>query len=63
MCCDMAYDETGGCRACPGFFRGECPIHEIGRQSLYTKNRKNIRKIRLSMLICARIEVCPGLCL
>jgi len=45
MCCDMAYDEAGGCRARPGFFRGECPILEIGRQSLYTKYMKENRKM------------------
>ena len=28
----MAYDEVGGCRRC-GFFHGECPILETGRQS------------------------------
>ena len=28
----MAYDEVGGCRK-SGFFHGECPILETGRQS------------------------------
>lgn len=30
----MAYEEVGGCRTqISGFFHGECPIHETGRQS------------------------------
>ena len=32
----MTDDEAGGCCPIRGrFFRGECPAHEAGRQSLY----------------------------
>ncbi len=47
--CDMAYDEVGGCRRC-GFFHGECPILETGRQSHAKK--KNTIGLRMGNL-CA----------
>lgn len=31
----MTDDEAGGCYHMGRFFRGECPVLEIGRQSLY----------------------------
>ena len=33
----MAYEEVGGCRELSGFFHGECPIQETGRQSYANK--------------------------
>ena len=49
----MAYDEVGGCRTRYGFFHGECPIHETGRQVI----RKTAYFIeRVGEL---RLHVCP----
>ena len=45
----MAYDEVGGCRRC-GFFHGECPIHETGRQSYANELTKKDYAFGVSML-------------
>ena len=48
----MTDDEAGGCYHLGRFFRGECPVRETGRQSLYNM-------IKLCALR-AHIHVVPG---
>lgn len=46
----MAYDEVGGCRLYSGFFHGECPIQETGRQSYANKGKKVCAYLGIAML-------------
>ena len=56
----MAYDEVGGCRYLSGFFHGECPIRETGRQSYANKGRKVCPFLGITMLffVCVKQFFC-----
>lgn len=52
----MAYEEVGGCcTESYGFFHGECPIHETGRQS-YAKRLTYINEASEERYAC---DECP----
>ncbi len=53
----MTYDETGGCGLLAGYFCGECPIHETGRQSHCTLKQYVFCVFCLSCIECGNCQI------